>query len=81
MTIEVSDEDVDAVEDEVGMGSSAWECEDPKKIIAAAYEVMRRKEEQLNSPQHIAESCKREVETWPKWKQNIDLTEGMIPSD
>jgi hypothetical protein len=41
----VTDDDVEAVESEIGMGSGAWDCVDPKKIISAArgeqYRMMR----------------------------------------
>jgi hypothetical protein len=33
----VTDDILDAVEDEVGMGCGAWDCVPPKEIIAAAW--------------------------------------------
>lgn len=38
----VTDEMVDQVEHLVGMGSNAWDCVDPKEIIAAAIMVWDR---------------------------------------
>lgn len=36
----ITEDDVEAVELAVGMGHGAWDCVDPKEIIAAAYKVM-----------------------------------------
>jgi hypothetical protein len=37
---EVTDDILDAVENEVGMGCGTWDCVPPKKIIAAAWKFM-----------------------------------------
>jgi len=39
---DVSDDDVDDIEEDVGMGCGAWDCENPKKIIAAAWNQLSR---------------------------------------
>ncbi len=40
---DVSDADVEAVEEAVGLGCGAWDCEDPKEIIAASLNIMAAK--------------------------------------
>ena len=38
--LDVTDEILDLVEDEVGMGCGAWDCVPPKEIIAAAWKFL-----------------------------------------
>lgn len=40
---QVTDEMVEAVEREVGMGCNAWDCVSPKEIIAAAISLVESK--------------------------------------
>ena len=40
---DISDEDVEAVEEEVGMGCGAWDCVNPKEIVAASLKIMAAK--------------------------------------
>lgn len=42
MSGEVTDEFVEAVEEECGMGAAAWDTISPKEIIAAVLVVMKR---------------------------------------
>jgi hypothetical protein len=44
---DVTDDILDAVEDEVGMGGGAWDCVPPKEIIAAAWKFMPRMDAKL----------------------------------
>lgn len=37
---DITDDQLDRVENAVGMGHNAWDCVDPKEIIAAAVAVM-----------------------------------------
>lgn len=39
----VTDKELDEIEYEIGMGAGAWDCEDPKKIIAACWNALNRK--------------------------------------
>lgn len=56
--IEVTDEDVAAVEAIIGMDSGAWGYVEPTKIIAAAWEVMSRKQPPKDE---LAEAVKEAV--------------------
>jgi hypothetical protein len=40
---DVTVDDVEAVEDEVGMGRAAWDCVDPKDLIVTCVNVMRER--------------------------------------
>ena len=40
---DVTPEDVEAVEDELGMGAGAWDMVDPASIIAAAWNLLKNK--------------------------------------
>jgi hypothetical protein len=41
----ITDEILDKVEDAVGMGNNAWDCVDPKEIIAAAWNELDKSQE------------------------------------
>jgi len=53
-----TDKDVTAVEEAIGMGHQAWDCVDPKQIIAAAW---------AQRPEALAQDCAPEVGIRSSW--------------